>query len=66
MEEVVIRFVPVSGGNLKGRRRGREAAALEAAGAALGSLGLVAFGLVVWQMARLTTAARLLLPSPPG
>ncbi len=35
-------------------RRGSEAAALEAVGAALGSLGLVAFGLVVWQMVGLT------------
>ena len=42
--------------NLTGARRGREAAALEAVGAALGSLGLVAFGLVVWQMAHLTAA----------
>lgn len=40
--------------NLKGTRRGREAAALEAIGATLGSLGLVAFGFVVWRMARLT------------
>lgn len=42
--------------HLSGRRRGREAAALEAAGATLGSLGLVTFGVVVWQMARLTAA----------
>ena len=42
--------------HLSGRRRGREAAALEAAGAALGSLGLVTFGVVVWQMARLPAA----------
>ena len=41
MEEVVIRFVPVSGGNLKGRRRGREAAALEAAGQRSEALGLL-------------------------
>ena len=40
--------------NLKGARRGKEAAALEALGAVAGSLGLVAFALVVWQMARLT------------
>ncbi len=39
---------------LRGTRRGREAAALEAVGAALGSLGLVAFGLIVWQMLGLT------------
>ncbi len=42
--------------HLRGGRRGREAAALEAVGAALGSLGLVAFGLVVWRMAQLTGA----------
>jgi hypothetical protein len=35
---------------LPGARRGKEAAALDAAGAALGSLGLVAFGLVIWLM----------------
>jgi hypothetical protein len=33
-----------------GARRGREAAALDAAGAALGSIGLAVFGLVVWLM----------------
>lgn len=33
---------------LQGVRRGKEAAALDAAGAALGSLGLMAFGAVVW------------------
>jgi MFS family permease len=33
---------------LQGARRGKEAAALDAAGAALGSFGLAAFGLVVW------------------
>jgi hypothetical protein len=42
--------------NRKGTRRGREAAALEAVGAALGSLGLVAFGLLVWHLVRLTSA----------
>jgi hypothetical protein len=35
---------------LPGERRGKEAAALDAAGAALGSFGLAAFGLVVWSM----------------
>ena len=35
---------------LPGARRGKEAAALDAAGAALGSLGLAAFGLVIWAM----------------
>jgi hypothetical protein len=33
---------------LRGARRGKEAAALDAAGAALGSFGLAAFGLVIW------------------
>src|ERR1700735_5112184 len=31
-----------------GRRRGREAAALDAFGAALGAMGLMAFALVLW------------------
>ena len=35
---------------LPGARRGKEAAALDAAGAALGSFGLGAFGLVIWLM----------------
>ena len=33
---------------LKGARRGRQAAALDAAGASLGGVGLMAFGAVVW------------------
>jgi hypothetical protein len=33
---------------VKGSRRGKEAAALEAAGAFLGSIGLAVFGAVVW------------------
>jgi hypothetical protein len=33
---------------LPGARRGKEAAALDAVGAALGSFGLAAFGLVIW------------------
>jgi uncharacterized membrane protein (GlpM family) len=32
-----------------GRRRGREAAALDALGAALGAMGLVAFAVVLWR-----------------
>jgi hypothetical protein len=36
---------------LSGDRRGTDAAALDAAGAVLGSLGLAAFGLVVWLLA---------------
>ena len=35
---------------LLGARRGKEAAALDAVGAALGSFGLAAFGLVIWLM----------------
>jgi hypothetical protein len=35
---------------LPGVRRGKEAAALDAAGAVLGRFGLVAFGLVIWLM----------------
>jgi MFS family permease len=35
---------------LRGARRGKDAAALDAAGAVLGSLGLAAFGLVIWLM----------------
>ncbi len=34
----------------RGARRGKEAAALDAVGAALGSFGLTAFGLVIWLM----------------
>jgi hypothetical protein len=48
---------------LTGNRRGKEAAALDAAGAALGSLGLVAFGLVIWLMIVLSPAGALLLAS---
>lgn len=35
---------------LHGHNRGREAVALDAIGAALGSLGLIGFGLVIWLM----------------
>lgn len=35
---------------LNGARRGAQAAALDAAGAAIGSIGLIGFGLVVWQL----------------
>jgi hypothetical protein len=35
---------------LAGARRGKEAAALDAAGATLGSLGLAAFALIIWLM----------------
>jgi hypothetical protein len=36
---------------LHGIKRGRRSAALDAIGASLGSLGLVAFAIVVWQLA---------------
>jgi hypothetical protein len=42
--------------NLRGDRRAREAAALEAAGAVLGSLGLIAFGVAIWQIVHLTAS----------
>jgi Protein of unknown function (DUF3147) len=35
---------------LAGARRGKESAALDAAGATLGSLGLAAFALIIWLM----------------
>jgi hypothetical protein len=34
----------------RGTRRGRKAAALDAAGASIGTLGLLAFALLVWQL----------------
>jgi hypothetical protein len=34
---------------LDGETRGRQAAALDAAGAALGGIGLIAFAIIVWQ-----------------
>jgi hypothetical protein len=37
---------------LPGARRGKEAAALDAAGAVLGSFGLAAFGVVIWLIDR--------------
>jgi hypothetical protein len=46
---------------LPGARRGKKAAALDAAGAALGSFGLAAFGLVVWLMIVSSPAWALLL-----
>jgi hypothetical protein len=36
---------------LRGLRRGKEAAALEASGTVIGSFGLAAFGIVIWLMA---------------
>lgn len=46
---------------MKGRKRGRNAAALDAAGAGLGSAGLVAFGAVVWLLAPVAAAGSLAL-----
>ena len=40
--------------NLKGDRRGKEAAALEASGAVFGSVGLAAFGVIIWQLIQIT------------
>jgi hypothetical protein len=37
--------------NVRGHERGTDAAAMETAGAALGSIGLVSFGLAVWSLA---------------
>ena len=48
---------------LPGARRGKEAAALDAAGAALGSFGLVAFGLVIWVIIVQSPAWALVLAS---
>ena len=36
---------------LSGTQRGRQAAALDAAGATLGGVGMIMFGFVVWQLA---------------
>ena len=46
---------------LPGGRRGKEAAALDAAGAVLGSFGLVAFGLVIWLVIVQSSASALIL-----
>ena len=46
---------------LPGVRRGKEAAALDAAGAVLGSFGLVAFGLVIWLMIVQSPSSALIL-----
>src|SRR6201987_4241916 len=48
---------------LAGARRGKEAAAHDAAGAALGSFGLAAFGLVIWLMIVQSPAGALVLAS---
>jgi hypothetical protein len=46
---------------LPGARRGKQAAALDAAGAVLGSFGLAAFGLVIWLMIVPSTAWALVI-----
>jgi Protein of unknown function (DUF3147) len=46
---------------LAGARRGKEAAALDAAGATLGSFGLAAFALVVWLLIEWTPSLALIL-----
>jgi superfamily II helicase len=48
---------------LSGDRRGKEAAALDAAGAGLGSIGLAAFGAGVWYLAPTLTFGSLALGS---
>ena len=48
---------------LPGARRGREAAALDAVGAMLGSFGLAAFGLVIWLMIAQSAGWALVLSS---
>ncbi|MFZ2062710.1 MAG: DUF3147 family protein [Candidatus Binatus sp.] len=45
---------------LHGARRGAQAAALDAVGAAIGSIGLIGFGLVVWQLIDRHSAAAVL------
>lgn len=46
---------------LPGARRGREAAALDAAGAMLGSFGLAVFALIIWLLIELTPFFALVL-----
>jgi hypothetical protein len=46
---------------LAGARRGREAAALDAAGATLGSFGLAVFALIIWLLIELTPFFALVL-----
>jgi hypothetical protein len=45
---------------LSGAKRGREAAGLDAAGAAIGSIGLIAFAVAVWLLLPLYPAAAVL------
>ncbi len=46
---------------MSGARRGKEAAALDAAGAVLGSLGLAGFALVIWLLVESSALAALVL-----
>jgi uncharacterized protein DUF3147 len=46
---------------LSGARRGREAAALDAAGATVGSFGLLAFALIIWLLIERAPASALVL-----
>jgi uncharacterized protein DUF3147 len=46
---------------LAGARRGREAAALDAAGTTLGSIGLAVFALIIWLLIELTPFFALVL-----
>lgn len=46
-----------------GSRRGREAAALDAAGAVLGGMGLVVFGVMIWQLLPRYSPALILIAS---
>jgi hypothetical protein len=46
---------------LSGSRRGKEAAALDAAGATLGSFGLAAFALIIWLMIEQSPSLALVL-----
>src|SRR5215469_15008472 len=48
---------------LRGTRRGKEAAALDAAGAALGSIGLLTFGAAIWLLAHRSSWLALLVAS---
>jgi Protein of unknown function (DUF3147) len=48
---------------VQGVRRGKEAAALDSAGAALGSIGLAAFGLVIWLMMPIAQWVSLIIAS---
>jgi hypothetical protein len=48
---------------LAGARRGKEAAALDAEGAMLGSVGLLAFGFVIWRLIQVSPTLALGLAS---